>query len=68
MEISSPHGEHPDKEVMGSWKQYEVPGIRGAKADKVGRREEAREPCHRSAGVDNLAMEDSLAEPTPSSE
>ena len=27
MERSSPHGEHPAKEVMGSWKQYEVLGI-----------------------------------------
>lgn len=64
-ETSSPH---PDKEVMGSWKQYRSWEYEEQRLTRWGRTEEAREPCHCSAGVDSLAMEDSLLEPTPGSE
>lgn len=68
METSSPHGEHPDKEVMGSWKQFRSWEYEEQRLTRWGRTEEAREPRHCSAGVDSLAMEDSLPEPTPGSE
>ena len=47
---------------MRSWEYDEQ------RLTRWGRTEEAREPCHCSDGVDNLAVEDSLPEPTPGSE
>ena len=47
---------------MRSWEYDEQ------RLTRSGRTEEAREPSHCSAGVDNLAMEDSLPELTPGSE